>query len=194
METRLFHGDLKAGDIVDALVARFNRGNLIAQKVRGGEQLIVQITTRQRPTSGGRTALGVTLQQNEEGVTVQLGKQSWLGIAASLGATALSALKNPLSLLGRLDDLAQDIEHLQLDEDVWETINEVARTAGASYELSERLRSSVCPYCEVANPVGEPRCIACGAPLGEAQPGTCPHCGFVVSSKETTCTNCGKKI
>ncbi len=47
---------------------------------------------------------------------VELGQQAWLGVAASLGQTAFSVFRNPFSLIGRLDDLAQDIESMQLSE------------------------------------------------------------------------------
>jgi HAMP domain-containing protein len=124
----------------------------------------------------------------------KIGQQAWLGIAASLGTTALAAMRNPFNLLGRLDDLAQDIQNLQINEQVWQAIDEVARAAGASQELSNRLRRTVCPYCSTANPVGEPNCIACGAPLGEVQPDTCPNCGFVINHSETICPNCKRPI
>jgi predicted amidophosphoribosyltransferase len=52
----------------------------------------------------------------------------------------------------------------------------------------------VCEYCLTANPVGEPSCIACGAPLGEAQPRTCLNCGFVVRMNESICPNCKQPI
>ena len=122
------------------------------------------------PSSGGQTATTVTHPGVEDGVAVGIGKQTWLGVAASLGATALAAIRNPFNLLGRLDDLAQDIENLQINQQVWETIIDVAQMSEASYELSERLRRVVCEYCITANPVGEPNCIACGAPLGLANP------------------------
>ncbi len=64
--------------------------------------------------SGGQTALTVAVQTTEDGVIIEIGQQAWLGVAASIGHTALSALRNPFSLLGRLDDLAQDIENIQL--------------------------------------------------------------------------------
>jgi DNA-directed RNA polymerase subunit RPC12/RpoP len=73
-------------------------------------------------------------------------------------------------------------------------VDEVARSASASFELSERLKRTVCEYCGTANPVGEPSCIACGAPLGKVQPTTCPHCGFVVKTGEIVCSNCGQKL
>ncbi len=194
METKIFHGNLTPGEIAQKLVATFNRSNYRAQQVGSGSQVVVQIATDRMARSGGQTALTVTLAQLDDGVSVQVGEQSWMGVAASLGASALSALKNPFSLLGRLDDIAQDIESLQLNDKVWDTIRELARVKAASHELSERLRRMVCDYCDTANPVGEPRCIGCGAPLGDVQPRTCLNCGFVVRSNEINCPNCSKRL
>lgn len=194
MEQRIFHGTLAPHDIAHALIARFNRGNLRAQQLGDDQQVVVQIATRQGANSGGQTATTVTIQSVEDGVAVGIGKQTWLGVAASLGATALAAVRNPFNLLSRLDDLAQDIESLQINQQIWETIVDVAQGANASYELSERLRRMVCDYCNTANPVGEPNCIACGAPLGSAQPRTCPNCGFVIKTGEGICPNCRRPM
>ncbi|GAB4503759.1 MAG: hypothetical protein Fur0043_07510 [Anaerolineales bacterium] len=194
MGRRIFHGTLSPADIAQALLAEFNRGNFRAQVLGHSDKLAVQIGTRLGASSGGQTALTVTLQKVADGIMVEMGQQAWLGVAASLGQTAFSVLRNPWNLLGRLDDLAQDIESLQLSENVWQVIARSTAAAGASHELSERLRRVVCDYCRVANPIGEPTCIACGAPLGEAQPDTCPHCGFTVSRHETRCPNCGKSL
>ncbi|MEJ2601252.1 MAG: zinc ribbon domain-containing protein, partial [Anaerolineales bacterium] len=112
----------------------------------------------------------------------------------SLGETVFTAWRNPFGLIHRLDDLAQDIDHLQLSDRVWELIEASARAAGATFELSKRLRRLVCSYCRSANPVGEPSCIACGAPLGEEQPDTCPNCGFVLNANDTRCPNCGQAV
>jgi RNase P subunit RPR2 len=194
MEPRIYHGNLFPNDIARALMAKFNRGNLRTQQIGDSQQMVVQIATRDMAASGGQTALTVTIFKVEDGVSVQLGKQSWMGVAASLGQTAFAALLNPLNLLGRLDDIAQDVENLKMPEQVWQAVEEVARAAGASFELSDRLRRLVCEYCNTANPVGEPACIACGAPLGSAQPRTCLNCGFVVRTGEGVCPNCGKVI
>ena len=194
MEQRIYHGNLSPIDLGEALIARFNRGNLRAQQFGDTDRLIVQIASRPGTMTGGDTAISVILQKVEDGVAVRLGQQAWLGIAASLGTTALAALKSPFNLLGRLDDLAQDIQNLQIDDQVWQAIDDVARSAGASQELSERLRRTMCPYCLTANPVGEASCIACGAPLGEVQPRTCPNCGFVIISSETICPNCKRPL
>ena len=194
MERRILHGNIKPSDIAQALMAEFNRGNLHAQTVGQANKLAIQITTRMGSQSGGQTALTVSVQKVEDGIMVEIGQQAWLGVAASLGQTAISALRNPFSLLGRLDDLAQDIENMQLQENVWRTIDRAAMALGASHELSERLQRIVCDYCETANPLGEGSCIACGAPLGDAHPTTCPNCGFAVTKEEAFCPNCRQKL
>jgi hypothetical protein len=191
---RIFHGEISPSQLGRALVGEFNRGNLHAQQIGTVDQVMVQIVTRRPSTTGGETALTVQIQKVADGIAVQLGRQSWLGVAASLGMTALSAWRNPWNLLSRLDDIAQDVENLSLVENVWEVIEQTARAAGASQELSQRLRRIVCSYCQAANPVGESVCVACGAPLGDAQPRTCRFCGFVVRKGENICPNCGKRL
>jgi RNase P subunit RPR2 len=194
MDQRIYHGDITPNDLARALFARFNRGNLRAQQLGSGEKVVVQVASVYGAQSGGQTALSINLQKVADGVAVQIGRQAWFGVAASLGSTALQALRNPLSLIGRLDDLAQDIENLQLTEQVWQTIQEAARAAGASFELSERLRRLVCDYCETPNSIDETACIACGAPLGSVQPTTCLHCGFILKARETICPNCKRPL
>jgi len=94
--------------------------------------LAVQIATRAGAMSGGQTALTISIQKVEDGIMIELGRQAWLGVAASIGHTAISALRNPFSLLGRLDDIAQDFENMQLSENVWKVISSTVATLGAS--------------------------------------------------------------
>ena len=194
MERKIFHGKIKPVDIAQALLAEFNQGNLRAQILGQSDKIVVQVGTRPGAMSGGQTAMTVTVQSVEEGIMVELGQQAWLGVAASLGVSALAALQKPFSLIGRMDDIAEDIENLQISERVWAVISQAARAAGASAELSENLRRTTCEYCHVANPVGEPSCIACGAPLGLVQPTTCRNCGFVVKPTERICPNCKQPL
>ncbi len=194
MDQRFLHGEMEPLDLAQALVAEFDHGNLRAQAMQQSDGVAVQIATRPGSRSGGQTALTVTFQKVQDGVMVRLGQQDWFSTAASLGQTTIAALMNPWNLLGRLDDIAQDVENLQLTERVWNELNRAASAMGASHELTDRLKRVVCAYCGVANPVGEASCIACGAPLGEAQPTTCPKCGFVVSMSETRCPNCGQAL
>ncbi len=194
MKKKIFHGEIQPEMFARALIAEFDRGNFLARQIPTPQGLIVQIATRPQRQSGGQTGLTISIDRVEDGVAVQIGDQSIFGVAASLGSTALAALQNPFSLLGRLDDIAQDIESLQLDDRVWETVERVAAAHGASLQLSERLRRLICEYCDTANPVGESSCIACGAPLGNVQPLTCPNCGFVVRRSETICPNCKRPL
>jgi hypothetical protein len=173
-------------------MAEFNQGNLRAQVLGQGDHLTIQVATSQSSRSGGQTALAVDLQKIEDGVMVQIGQQQWMGVAASLGQTAIAALLNPMNLLGRLDDIAQDIQNLQLNEKVWQVVEREVREAGASMQLSERLTRLTCHYCGAANPVGEANCVACGAPMGDVQPRTCASCGYVLVHGEKFCPNCGK--
>jgi hypothetical protein len=194
MDRRIFHGNIKPNDLAHALLAEFNRGNMQAQVLGTADRLAVQLATRMGSMSGGQTAMTISVQTVEDGIMVEVGQQAWFGVAASLGQTAITALRNPFSLLGRLDDLAQDIESMQLTDRVWKVIDRAIVTLGASHELSERLTRITCEFCGTANPVGEGNCIACGAPMGDAQPTTCPNCGFVVDSAELQCPNCHQKL
>ena len=194
MEQKIFHGNFTPDDLAECLLVHFNRGNLFAQKLGSEDRVAVQIQTRESRTSGGETALGITFQSIEDGVSVQVGQQSWFGIAASLGYSALTAIKNPFSLLTRIDDIAQDLEYIQLIDEVWKVLSANAKSLGSGYELSERLRRIVCEYCRTANPVGASNCIACGAPMGDVQPVTCKNCGFVVLNTEQICPNCRSRL
>ena len=193
-DTRFFHGDFNPSDMARDIIAHFNRGGFRVQQIGQDPKMAVQIATHKMAHSGGQTAIKVAIHQVEDGVSVQVGEQAWLGLAASLGITALSVLRNPLSLLGRIDDLAQDIESLTLKEDIWAVIEKSALQHGVGKVLSERLKLYVCPYCDTANPPGEGRCIACAAPLGDIHPQTCPNCGFVVRNLERECPNCHAKL
>jgi len=194
MEQRIFHGSFKNDDIAKALIARFNRGTMQVQQVGNDDTIAVQIATSPYASSGGKTAVSVILQNVEDGVSVQIGQQAWLGVAASLGVSALTAWRNPLGLLNRLDDIAQDIENIDLTDELWQTIESTAKALGSGYELSDRLKKYICDYCNTPNPPGQAKCIGCGAPLGDIQPFTCKHCGYVIVSSESICPNCRKPV
>jgi len=194
MERKFFHGAVQPADVAQALLAEFNRGNLRAQVLGPSDKMIVQVGTRPGSFSGGQTALTVSIQKVEDGIMVGLGEQAWLGVAASLGVSALAALRNPLSLLGRLDDIAQDVESIQLTDRVWAIIDGWAHGVGASMEFTGRLSRLACEYCGTANRVGIAACLACGAPLGRGQPKVCSYCGYAVRGDEVNCANCGRSL
>jgi hypothetical protein len=194
MEEKTFHGPVAPDDFARALVAEFDQGNLTVRQLGRGAAKVVQIASAPNSASGGKTAITIQLTEVEDGVHVRVGQQDWFGVAASLGLTALSALRRPALLLSRLDDLAQDIASLQLTTRIWQTIASTAEALGVSQELSERLRRLSCPYCHTANPVGAPSCVACGAPLGPDQPRSCPECGYIVDAGTQVCPRCSAAI
>ena len=194
IDQRTFHGEVTPQDFADALLAKFNRGGMRAQQRGRGGNLVVQIGTAHGRRSGGSTAMTVHLSAVEDGVLVQLGEQQWLGLAASLGQTALMTLLRPTSLISRLDDVAQDISSLTLADRIMETLKDTAAVHGASYEITQRLRRLACPYCATANPVGEPNCVACGGPLGYEHPIACDNCGYVSEAGTSKCPNCGESL
>jgi hypothetical protein len=194
MDKRIYHGNITPADVSQALEAEFNQGNTRTQVFGESNNLTVQIASSQWARSGGKTALAVNIQKIEDGILVQVGQQQWLGVAASLGQTAIAALINPINLLNRLDDIAQDVSNLQLNEKVLQTVDRVVNAAGATLQLSERLSRITCDYCGTANPVGESNCIACGAPLGKVQPKACNKCGYVLVHDEKFCPNCGQPV
>lgn len=194
MPQRIYHGKIINSDLANALISNFSRGNMRVQKFEQGDEMIVQISTSPYATSGGTTALSIYLQNVTDGVLVEMSKQAWLGIAASLGVTTIAAISNPMNLLHRLDDLAQDLEYVQLVESAWKVIDKTARSLGSGFELSARLNRYICDYCNTPNLPGEPHCMACGAPLGNIQPQTCKKCGYVITKSEPVCPNCGSRL
>jgi hypothetical protein len=194
MTTRIYHGTLDPKQIADAISATFNRGNYKVNRFGDNENIAVQIATSKNRKAGGDTAMTATISKVADGLSINLSKQNWFGIAASLGITALSALRNPYSLLNRLNHLAQDVESLSLEDQIWQIIDSAAKQQGTGHKLSARLSRTVCPYCLTANEIAAGRCIACGAPLGEVQPRTCSNCGFVVQHNESTCPNCKHRL
>jgi len=192
-QQRTYHGDINPDEMAAALVAAFNQGNMRAQQVGEGDKVMVQIATRQGG-SGGKAALSITIQRVEDGVSVAMGQHEWLGVAASLGQTALTTLLNPWNLIGRLDDIAQDVTSLTLVDKAWEAVEKFAQAAQITKTISERLQTVACPFCGTANKVGAPDCVNCGAPLGEHQPLSCPKCGNVMPAKSKFCANCGTAL
>ena len=191
IEARTFHGPVSADDFARALVAEFDGAQMRAKQLGRGDHRVVQITSIPGRRSGGSTAITIHITKIEDGVRVEVGEQEWIGVAASLGITALSFLVRPTSLVTRLDDLAVDINSLQLTTRIWEVIARTAENLGVSHQLSEKLRRLTCRYCLTANKVGAPHCEACGAPLGPDQPTSCQNCGYILFQDETACPQCG---
>jgi ribosomal protein L40E len=194
MTQKIYHGNLTPDDLATALQGEFNRGDLRVARSGDVDKVAINISTPQSRAAGGNTSLAIIIQKHEDGILVNVGDQEWLGIAASFGKTALEALQNPWNLIGRLDDIAADVDSLNLPEKVWQAIDRFTKSKAASHQISERLRTTICQYCNAANPVGTAVCVQCGAPLGDVQPGTCAKCGMVNKKEARFCANCGTKL
>ena len=195
MEQRTYRGGIDPAGLADALVTRFNHGGLVAQKVTGpGGHIVIQIATRDWGWGAARTALSVGIAPVEDGVRVTVDQQQCLDAAASLAFTGLSALVNPFSLLGRIDDIARDVGKLTLDDQVWDAIQHYCDSVGGKLGLAEKHLVVTCPYCGVGNPVGAGTCSACGGSLAKEQPIACPKCGFVETKGARFCSRCGAAL
>ncbi|MFQ6015035.1 MAG: zinc ribbon domain-containing protein [Anaerolineae bacterium] len=195
MEQRTYRGDIDPEGLADALIAHFDHGDLMAQKVTGQDgHLMVQIATRERGWGAARSALSIGIAPVQDGVRVTVGEQRWLDAAASLAITGLGALINPRSLLWRIDDIARDVGKLTLDDQVWDAVEHYCDSVGARLGLAEKHLVVACPYCGVGNPVGEGKCSACGGGLAEVQPVDCHKCGFVLPQGSRFCSRCGTAL
>ena len=194
MEQRTYRGEITPEGMANALVAQFNGGDQMAQKVGQGEHVLVQIASRDWDFGGPQNALTVGITQSEGGVEVTLGQQRWLGAAAELAQAGLMALVNPLSLLGRIDDIARSVSSLTLPQQAWEAVDHYCESVGASLGLRSEETMLTCPYCGVGNPIAAPKCSACGAGLGDFQPIDCPQCGLVMPHDAKFCSRCGENI
>ena len=195
-EQRTYRGDIDPQGLTEALVARFDHGDLSAQKVHGQDgHLLVQITSRDRTRWGAaRTTLSVGIAPVAGGVRVTVGRPNWLDAMVSLLLTGLQALFNPRSLLGRMDDIARDVGKLTLPDQVWEAVDHYRDSVGARLGLSEKELVVTCPYCGAGNPIGEGTCSACGGSLAGEQPVACPECGFIAPKGSEFCNRCGTRL
>ncbi|KPL84546.1 hypothetical protein SE15_05560 [Thermanaerothrix daxensis] len=194
MEQRIYYGPITPEDLANALTARFNRGGFRVTQIGSGPKIALQICTREDISSGGKTAVGISLQRTPKGLIVQVGEQALWNVAASLGVTMLSLLRNPWQLLDRMDDLAQDIESLQLTREIWETIDATARLYGAGERISQALGRLVCEYCRTPNTPDHSHCVACGAPLPGTFSPVCPNCGATLPAHANRCSQCGTQL
>ena len=190
MQQKTYHGKISPQDLANALVGRFTGDDMAAVVSGQGASLIVNISSS--GWEGGRTALAVGLSTVADGVMVTVGDQNILGVAADLVQTGLSALHNPLTLIGEIDDVARNVERLNLPQLVWETVDHYCQSVGAG--LTPEPTTVTCPYCGVLSPIGTGQCPACGAPLGRFQPITCPQCGKLLPADLKYCTRCGASL
>jgi hypothetical protein len=86
MQRRTYRGEsLTARGLAQALITRFNVGQIMAQAQGPDDHIIVQIASRERDRGGQvRAALTISIIQVDNAVEVSLGEQQWLGPAADI--------------------------------------------------------------------------------------------------------------
>lgn len=195
MEQRTYRGPITARGLAQALMMRFNAGHLIAQSAGTDEHMIVQIAARERDWGDrARPVLTISIVQHEQAVDVTIGEQQWLGPAADLLQAGVKGWLSPLSLISEISEIAEDIQTLQLPQQVWETIEQYARSAGARLGLAEEDQIVACPFCGIGNPVGVGQCKSCGGSLASVQPKACPKCGQLSPRTAVFCSRCGTHL
>jgi hypothetical protein len=192
---KTYHGEIDPQELADVLVNRFDQGDLTARKVGQPDRVVVQISSRAHRHPGDpHTSLSVTIAEAEDGVTVTVGEQQVLGVAADLVQTGIGALLNPMSLIGEIDDIVRDVSKLTLPQQVWEVVEAYCRSVGAGLGLAPDKVLVTCPFCGVGNPIGVGKCPHCGGSLAEVQPVTCPQCGQILEHDAKFCTRCGMRV
>lgn len=187
MEQRTYHGKITPDELAQALAARFNSDDMSASVSGDEDKLLVSISSS--GWQGGKTALPVGISAVSGGVLVTVGQHDVLGVAADLVQTGLAALVNPMTVIGEIDDVARNVERLNLPRLVWETVDHYASSVGAG--LTPDPVAVICPYCGVQSPIGQPKCESCGASLATVQPITCSRCGKLLAADLKFCTRCG---
>ncbi len=196
MQRRTYRGEsLTAHGLAQALVTRFNVGQIMAQAQGPDDHLIVQIASRERDRGGQvRAALTISIIQVDNAVEVSLGEQQWLGPAADILQAGLRGWFRPMTLLGEIASMADDVQTLQLPDQVWEAVDHYVESVGAKLGLAEEEKMVACPFCGVGNPVGVGQCSACGGSLATVQPKACPQCGKLSPAGAAFCMRCGAKL
>ncbi len=195
MQRRTYRGSITARGLGQALVTRFTSGHLQAHASGPEDHVIVQIVAQESDWNrSARSALTISIVQHEDAVEVSLGEHQWLGPAADILQTGFRGWLRPMTLLGEIAEIADDVQTLQLPEQVWEAVDHYVESVGAKLGLAEEDRMIACPFCGVGNPVGEPQCSACGGSLVEAQPKSCSSCGKLMPASAMFCSRCGTPL
>ena len=164
MKQFLIERSVQPKEFIDRLAFEFDNATfdvLIQQNLK--DQNVAKIITDSRTLSESQTSLIVVAELTEKGLLVTVSDQEWGGIAASLGTTVVAAILNPINLVGRIDDLAADVQNLQLGDKVEQFIRNFSdNMVNKSSALAPK---SVCKYCRSRNEDTATHCASCGAPL-----------------------------
>ncbi|HEU5013252.1 MAG TPA: zinc ribbon domain-containing protein [Roseiflexaceae bacterium] len=218
MEQRIFQGTLDPVQVAQYLLDTWDQEDTLAQALEGDDGLIVQIGQR----TGGffndepRNALTLALEPVSDGLRVTMAEQQWyrdgggqLMVGGLIGFFPFF-FTWPLGGGGRDEPI-----DAHLAAQVWDTIDQYVRTAGAvtgettrlprtaatgettrlpstaATGETTRLSGERCPTCGTPNAPGTERCQACGTFL---QARDCPQCGVSNPATANFCMRCGTNL
>ena len=151
-------------DFMEALKFEFDTPNFDVEiKPISPDHYESRIFTSRNNTSESQTSINITAILTENGLSITASDQEWGQIAASLGTTVVAAIINPINLLGRIDNLAVDVENMQLSERIDKFVHSFATTLAERSET--QANRSTCKYCRSRNDQTATHCASCGAPL-----------------------------
>lgn len=195
VEQRAYHGDLRPAELARALVVRFDGGETRAYWMEGERgRTVVQIQNRKVERNDPATSVTVHISPTQTGITVAVSEQRVLGVAADMARSGLQAWRNPIRLIGELDNIARNVRWLGLRGEIWKAVDEFCQASGSGRGVAGMLTSVACPYCGTPNELGAHNCKACHAPLTEAQPIACGACGVLNEPQASLCVNCGARL
>lgn len=194
MEQRTFRGQLTPEGIAQALLDEWDQGATIAQAFGEPDRVIVQIGQREAGWFGDepRQAITLDLHAVEDGVEIAMGQQQWYRDGGTIMVGGLIGFL-PFFFtfpLGRLfgDDGIDD----SLPGQIWQSIERYTSQFGAATGKTQRLPTTNCRECGVANPQGAAVCSACGASLSHDT--QCAVCGNDNPPDARFCNRCGSAL
>lgn len=164
MEQYLLKDYNQPDEFIRSLVHEFDTDSFdVFTEIEPDETISAHLTSQNQFGGGSRTSIYVYVRKQKDDLLITVSEQEWSSIASSLGKTIFSTVINPINLLHRLDDIAVDVQNLQLGD-------RVARFVKTFKQKKDELVSTeteryTCGYCKSRNPAKSTHCVACGAPL-----------------------------
>ena len=197
MEQRVYQGTIRPEDLVDVLLAEWDRDDTTAQAFSEPGRAIVQIGQREGSWFGDEPHQAITLdiESTDDGVQVTMGQQQWIKdngmqiFAGGLIGFFPFFFTFPLGQFFGGGEIDQS-----LPGRIWQTIDRYAANVGTAPATgkTQRLATIPCPECGVANPMAAERCSACGANLAPSS--ACANCGHVNPPGASFCNRCGSPL
>lgn len=216
MEQRIYYGNIDPNTLANYLVGIFHQSSAsphygpwsMAQKVKQGTQVYVQIMRAGNWSGSEHGTLSVQILKIAGGVNVSMGSSDWLDLdQAGLAGTLLGALFFPPLLLF---PMIHSLAHSSLSQDVWNAIDAYCLQAPARPAQRGAPQGFYCSYCGALNHPTATSCHACHAPFAVTPPQpepppqpapeeparagvVCPFCGARVADAKF-CGNCAAPL